>query len=74
MKEIIEVKYYIDKFKLGDIIIDLLVENNNEFIFSSLDAFSKTLNVSYRNLTRVLRKLTDENIIIKVKNKIKLIK
>lgn len=60
--------------KLEDIIIDLLIENNNEFVFSSLDAFSKTLNVSYRNLTRVLRKLTNENIIIKEKNKIKLIK
>ncbi len=60
--------------KLEDIIVDLLIENNNEFTFLSLDAFSKTLNVSYRNLTRVLKKLTDDNIIIKEKNKIKLIK
>ncbi len=60
--------------KLEDIIIDLLAENNDEFTFVSLDAFSKNLNVSYRNLTRVLKKLTDDNIIIKEKNKIKLIK
>ncbi len=60
--------------KLEDIIVDLLIENNNEFTFLSLDAFSKTLNVSYRNLTRVLKKLTEDNIIIKEKNKIKLIK
>ena len=60
--------------KLEDIIVDLLIENNNEFTFLSLDAFSKTLNVSYRNLTRVLKKLTEDSIIIKEKNKIKLIK
>ena len=60
--------------KLEDIIVDLLIENNNEFTFLSLDAFSKTLNVSYRNLNRVLKKLTEDNIIIKEKNKIKLIK
>ena len=60
--------------KLEDIIIDLLTENNNEFSFVSLDAFSKNLNVSYRNLTRVLKKLTEDNIIVKEKNKIKLIK
>ena len=60
--------------KLEDIIVDLLIENNNEFTFLSLDAFSKTLNVSYRNLTRVLKKLTEDNIIKKKKNKIKLIK
>ena len=56
--------------KLEDIIIDLLIESNNEYRFSSLETLAKTLNVSYRNLTRVLKKLSDEKIIKKEKKKI----
>lgn len=60
--------------KLEDIIIDLLMENNYEYQYHSIDSFSKILNVSYRNLTRVLKKLVDDGVIIKENKKIKFIK
>lgn len=60
--------------KLEDIIIDLLIENHYEYHYHSIDSFAKILNVSYRNLTRVLKKLTDDGIIIKENKKIKYIK
>ena len=56
--------------KLEDIIMDILIENNYEYHFNSLETFSKNLNVSYRNLTRVLKKLSDNGIIKREKNRI----
>ena len=60
--------------KLEDIIIDLLIENHYEYHYHSLESFAKTLNVSYRNLTRVLKKLVENEIIVKENKKIKYIK
>ena len=56
--------------KLEDIIVDILIENNYEYHFKSLEALSKNLNVSYRNLTRVLKKLSDKGIIKREKKRI----
>lgn len=56
--------------KLEDIIVDILIENNYEYHFNSLEALSKDLNVSYRNLTRVLKKLSDKGIILREKKRI----
>ena len=56
--------------KLEDILVDILIENNYEYYFKSLDVLSKNLNVSYRNLTRVLKKLSDKGIIKREKNRI----
>lgn len=56
--------------KLEDIIVDILIENNYEYHFNSLETLSKNLNVSYRNLTRVLKKLSDKGIIKREKKRI----
>jgi len=58
---------------LKNILAIQLVKNNHIINFKTLNELSTELNVSYRNLTRVIKFFTNSNIIEKSKNSIKTI-
>ena len=57
-------------FNLKNILALHLVENDHLINFKSLNELSKELNVSYRNLTRIIKFFTDLGIIKKDRNSI----
>ncbi len=59
-----------ESFNLKNILASYIVKNNFEIYFNSLNELAEELNVSYRNLTRVIKFFCDKNIIIKKRKSI----
>ncbi|MDP0494540.1 MAG: Crp/Fnr family transcriptional regulator [Fusobacterium sp. JB021] len=55
---------------LKSLLVNYIIQNNFKIYFDSLKELSIKLNSSYRNLTRVIKYLLKENIIIKTKHSI----
>ncbi|WP_297405062.1 Crp/Fnr family transcriptional regulator [uncultured Cetobacterium sp.] len=66
--------FYKSTLTSKEIFIKYLEDNEGEISFKSLDELSSRLNISYRNLTRIISFYSKENFIIKDKNTIKLLK
>lgn len=64
--------FYKGTLKAKDIFMKYLKDNGGEITFKSLDELSSRLNISYRNLTRVIKFYTDKGTISKNKNVITL--
>lgn len=58
---------------LKSFFINYIIQNNFEIYFQSLQELSINLNCSYRNLSRIIKELLKENVIIKDKHYIKVI-
>ena len=65
--------FYKSTLKAKDIFIKYLEDNGGEITFKSLDELSSRLNISYRNLTRIIAFYVDSGTIIKERNSIKIL-
>ena len=57
--------FYKTTLKAKDLFIKYIEDNGGEIFFKSLDELSNRLNISYRNLTRIISHFTKEKKIIK---------
>ncbi|MGL6100137.1 MAG: Crp/Fnr family transcriptional regulator [Fusobacteriaceae bacterium] len=62
--------FYKSTLKAKDIFIKYLEDNNGYITFKSLDELSSRLNISYRNLTRIISYYNKKNLISKDRNSI----
>ena len=65
--------FYKSTLKAKDIFIKYLEDNGGEITFKSLDELSGRLNISYRNLTRIIKFYISKGTIIKDRNFIKIL-
>lgn len=65
--------FYKSTLKAKDIFIKYLEDNGGEITFKSLDELSGILNISYRNLTRIIKFYISKGTIIKDRNFIKIL-
>lgn len=65
--------FYKSTLKAKDIFLKYVEDNNGEITFKSLDELSGRLNISYRNLTRIIAFYTKNGTIIKDRNSIKIL-
>ncbi|MCQ8212791.1 Crp/Fnr family transcriptional regulator [Cetobacterium somerae] len=65
--------FYKSTLKAKDIFIKYLEDNGGEITFKSLDELSSRLNISYRNLTRIIAFYVDSGTIVKERNSIKIL-
>ena len=65
--------FYKSTLKAKDIFIKYLEDNGGEITFKSLDELSSRLNISYRNLTRIIAFYVDSGTILKERNSIKIL-
>ncbi len=66
--------FYKSTLKAKDIFLKYIEDNSGVITFNSLDELSSRLNISYRNLTRIISFFVKEKKIIKDKNSIRFIK
>lgn len=66
--------FYKSTLKAKDIFSKYIEDNGGEITFKSLDELSSRLNISYRNLTRIIAQYVKSNTIEKNRNSIKLLK
>ncbi|MEG0068817.1 Crp/Fnr family transcriptional regulator [Cetobacterium sp.] len=66
--------FYKSTLKAKDIFSKYIEDNGGEITFRSLDELSSRLNISYRNLTRIIAQYVKNNTIEKNRNSIKLLK
>lgn len=65
--------FYKSTLKAKDIFIKYLEDNGGEITFKSLDELSGRLNISYRNLTRIIKFYISKGTIVKDRNFIKIL-
>ncbi|MGL5278493.1 MAG: Crp/Fnr family transcriptional regulator [Cetobacterium sp.] len=65
--------FYKSTLKAKDIFIKYLEDNGGEITFKSLDELSGRLNISYRNLTRIIKFYINKGTIVKDRNFIKIL-
>ena len=65
--------FYKSTLKAKDIFIKYLEDNGGEITFKSLDELSGRLNISYRNLTRIIKFYINNGTIVKDRNFIKIL-
>lgn len=65
--------FYKSTLKAKDIFIKYLEDNEGEITFKSLDELSGRLNISYRNLTRIIKFYINKGTIVKDRNFIKIL-
>ncbi|MGL5657774.1 MAG: Crp/Fnr family transcriptional regulator [Cetobacterium sp.] len=65
--------FYKSTLKAKDIFIKYLEDNGGEITFKSLDELSGRLNISYRNLTRIIKFYINKGAIVKDRNFIKIL-
>lgn len=65
--------FYKSTLKAKDIFIKYLEDNGGEITFKSLDELSARLNISYRNLTRIIKFYINKGTIVKDRNFIKIL-
>ncbi|WP_291941016.1 Crp/Fnr family transcriptional regulator [Cetobacterium sp.] len=65
--------FYKSTLKAKDIFIKYLEDNGGEITFKSLDELSGRLNISYRNLTRIIKFYINKGTIAKDRNFIKIL-
>ncbi|MGL5571628.1 Crp/Fnr family transcriptional regulator [Cetobacterium sp.] len=65
--------FYKSTLKAKDIFIKYLEDNSGEITFKSLDELSGRLNISYRNLTRIIKFYINKGTIVKDRNFIKIL-
>jgi len=65
--------FYKSTLKAKDIFIKYLEDNGGEIAFKSLDELSGRLNISYRNLTRIIKFYINKGTIVKDRNFIKIL-
>jgi CRP-like cAMP-binding protein len=65
--------FYKSTLKAKDIFLKYVEDNSGEITFKSLDELSGRLNISYRNLTRIIAFYTKNGTIIKDRNSIKIL-
>lgn len=65
--------FYKSTLSSKEIFIKYLEDNQGEITFKSLEELSGRLNISYRNLTRIISFYSKENKILKERNSIKLL-
>lgn len=66
--------FYKSTLKAKDIFLKYIKDHNGKIKFKSLDELSSILNISYRNLTRIILQCKNDNLIIKTRNSISFIK
>ncbi len=57
-------------FSLKTVLSNYIIKNNYTITFNSLTELALQFNVSYRNLSRVIKEMTEEDIILKERKKI----
>lgn len=62
--------FYKSTLKAKDIFLKYIKDNGGKIKFKSLDELSSLLNISYRNLTRIILQCKNDNLIIKTRNSI----
>ncbi|MGL5175277.1 MAG: Crp/Fnr family transcriptional regulator [Cetobacterium sp.] len=65
--------FYKSTLKAKDIFLKYIEDNDGEIIFKSLDELSGRLNISYRNLTRIIAFYVKNKTIFKDRNSIKML-
>ncbi|WP_418965952.1 Crp/Fnr family transcriptional regulator [Cetobacterium sp.] len=65
--------FYKSTLKAKDIFLKYLEDNGGEITFKSLDELSSRLNISYRNLTRIIAFYVNSGTIVKDRNFIKVL-
>lgn len=66
--------FYKSTLKAKDIFLKYIKDHGNSITFKSLDELSSILNISYRNLTRIIFQCKKDNLITKTRNSINFIK